>query len=784
MALTTQQIQNAYVAFFNRPADNEGLRYWGSYAGSSADLLNTFAQSAEYKSLYSGMNNTQLVNAVYQNLFGHAPDVKGLEYWVDNLSTGKLSIGNIADAINKGAQSTDATIIANKVAAATAFTAALDTTAEEVAYAGVNSTGLAAVKAWLAAVSSDATTIPNTDSVNSIVKTVQSNVVSTGKVFTLTGTVDNIIGTSGNDSIVGDNNTSSAGDQIDGGDGVDTLKLYGNATKPAFVGVEKVYLNGNTAGFDVSTDSAVTNLDLEAVATSQTYTIANGQAVSIANEAAGRTIDFAGDTVTALKVGLNGNGTAAGTNDVTIDFNSTAQTSVAFTTSTKKSFIELTNTGAKLETVTIAGDQALSLESALTTVKTIDASTATGDVTIVGVGASTLTFTGGSGNDKIALAATLTAADTITGGAGTDTLSISDADTIDSAAEVANVTGFEIFEAAATDSTTYDLSFLNAKNSLTGLVISGTGTTTTVSNLNAASVSNITITADGTASISATDFVSGGTSDTATVTLKADASITNGVDGALTFSNVDVLNLVSKSDGTPTKTVGGTEEHSIKLTATDLEKVVVTGDEAVVVETVAGTLPTEIDASGMSGAAVTIDTNASAIVSLLVKGSAKNDTIDIDNTATTTSTLYLGGGNDTVTVDGASSSAHTLKFTAEALNSGDIKAGNVSTVTLTGAAAGAVITLDFLSAFEGLLKSGGVVLGSSASDITIAGTSLGATSNIAAAQASGNMVIQIDLNGDGAYVASDDYQITLVGTGNNDTLVYKASADIFTFTVV
>lgn len=29
---------------------------------------------------------------------------------------------------------------------------------------------------------------------------------------------------------------------------------------------------------------------------------------------------------------------------------------------------------------------------------------------------------------------------------------------------VANVTGFEIFEAAATDSTTYDLSFLRAAN--------------------------------------------------------------------------------------------------------------------------------------------------------------------------------------------------------------------------------------------------------------------------------------------------------------------------------
>ena len=207
MALTTAQIQNAYVAFFNRPADVEGLNYWLAYTGNSAELLNTFAQSAEYKSLYSGMNNTQLVNAVYQNLFGHAPDIEGLNYWVNQLTQGKLAIGNIADAINKGAQGTDATIIDNKVAAATAFTTALDTTAEVLAYAGVSSTGLEAVKTWLAAVTSDAATVPNTDSINTIIKTVQSNVASTGSTFTLTnsaasGNFDNLTGTSGNDTFI------------------------------------------------------------------------------------------------------------------------------------------------------------------------------------------------------------------------------------------------------------------------------------------------------------------------------------------------------------------------------------------------------------------------------------------------------------------------------------------------------------------------------------------------------------------------------------------------------
>lgn len=601
--------------------------------------------------------------------------------------------------------------------------------------------------------------------------------------MSLTNSTDNVVGTSGNDTIVGDNVSTSAGDQIVGGAGTDTLKLYGAAVKPSFTGVEKVYLNGNTAGFDVSTDSAVTNLDLDDVATAQTYTIANGQAVSVSNIAASEVVDFAGNTVTALNLALN-NVAATGA-DATIDLNSTAQTSLSITTSGTKSQVTLANTGAKLDTINIAAGVALELGHALTTVKTINAAASTAGVDIDAVGASDLTFTGGAGNDRIALAATLTAADTIKGGAGTDTLSISDADTMDSAAEVANVTEFEIFEAAAADATTYDLSFLNAKNSLTGLIVAGAGATTTVSNINAASVGNISITADATAVLTAKDFVSGGTSDTATITLGTGTAAVSDVDATLTFANLDVLNLVSKSDGTPTKTVGGGEENSLTLTATDLEKIVVTGDEAVAITTTAGTLPTEIDASGMTDAAVSIHTATnSAIVSLLVKGTAKNDTITIDNAATLTSTLYLGGGNDTVKVIGGGTGAHTLKFTAEALNAGDVKAGNASTVTLTGAAAGDVVTLDFTSAFEGLLKSGGTVLGASAGNINIHGTTLSATTNIAAAQAANNMVVQIDLNGDGAYNATDDYQITLVGTGTDDTLVYNAATDVFTFTVV
>ena len=60
-------------------------------------------------------------------------------------------------------------------------------------------------------------------------RTAPGTSVSNGQTFTLTAGVDNIVGTAGNDTIIGDNTqtgNAGPGDQIDGGAGVDTFKLY------------------------------------------------------------------------------------------------------------------------------------------------------------------------------------------------------------------------------------------------------------------------------------------------------------------------------------------------------------------------------------------------------------------------------------------------------------------------------------------------------------------------------------------------------------------------------
>lgn len=471
MALTTAQIQNAYVAFFNRPADVAGLTYWSSYAGSTADLLNTFAQSTEYKGLYSGLNSTQLVNAVYQNLFGHTPDVAGLTYWVTQLDQGKLSIGNIADAINKGAQSTDASIIANKVAAATAFTAALDTTAEVVAYAGVNSTGLEAVKAWLAAVTSDAATVPNTDSVTKIITTVQNNVAASGSNLVLTTAVDNLTGTAGNDTFISSQNgtaTLNVADQMDGGAGTDTLKIYSNTTTPASttntvpLGLKNIevldYVNPVNADINIAALTGVTKLMVED-ATGFASILTTGKGVSLslataAGAAAGAATWAADNTETSVNLNLNGyqyktgspaNLTLTGTATTTVNISSTGNSNKIGTLDVGSAVTKLVASGDKSLSFTLAGTDVPNLDS-------LDSSAMTAGGVSVNLSTATLkagfTFTGGAGNDVLTLRddqfTSLTAGSQLDGGAGDDKVVISD--TALSATEYKAINALKNFE--------------------------------------------------------------------------------------------------------------------------------------------------------------------------------------------------------------------------------------------------------------------------------------------------------------------------------------------------
>ena len=135
------QIQQLYVAYFNRPADAAGLAHWANAMAqgvTAAQISSAFAQSLEYQVEYSQSTNAGVVNAVYQNLFGRPAESEGLAFWVKALTEKTMTVENMVDLISKGAQGSDKVAFDSKVVVATAFTNALDTDAEKAGYSGAD----------------------------------------------------------------------------------------------------------------------------------------------------------------------------------------------------------------------------------------------------------------------------------------------------------------------------------------------------------------------------------------------------------------------------------------------------------------------------------------------------------------------------------------------------------------------------------------------------------------------------------------------------------------------
>lgn len=736
MALTTAQIQNAYVAFFNRPADVAGLTYWSSYAGSTADLLNTFAQSAEYKALYNGLNNTQVVNAVYNNLFGHTPDVAGLTYWVTQLDQGKLAIGNIADAINKGAQGTDATIISNKTTAATSFTTALDTTAKIVAYAGVNSTGLSAVKAWLAAVTSDATTLTNatsTTTLTSITTTVLNNVGTTGNTYTLTTGVDTLGGTAGNDTYIADNsvNQNSAADSIAAGDGNDTLKIYAKSgtgvVLPSLSSVENVWVSGTDTALDLSSTTGVTSLTLDSQldAAGVTYTLA-GQALTLSNwtlpgTGGARTYAVASATDTVENITLSKVQPAA--NSVTLNVTGTKVTTVNLTSSgtlaaNTANTVTLDNqTGVKVDTVTVAGSSALNLTVggnaaaafASTGIKSIDASAATGNVSVKVTGggsagqtdlASTFSIKGGSGNDTLDLSAATVGgtavsaaqlkAMTIDGGAGTDTLIVKNAIGTGTTA-LTNLTNIENIGVLDANGTVNIANF----NGVTGLALTGTlGGAVIVNNLGSTGTLNLGTAVQGGNALTV-NATGTGTTDTLAMTYGSATAAFGAKGAATTINGYETVNLTVQGADTTTLTggvtfaasAGGSETVNLVLSKalTENGNITLSGSSTTLNISGAGNFASSgVITAGSVNVTSTGTINASGANKVLSFDASANNAAITFNDSAATSAAILKGGNGGVT------------FTGSGFN--DIISVGSGTNNVTGGAGADLITINHGSA--------------------------------------------------------------------------------------
>jgi hypothetical protein len=95
---TTAPVTRLYFAYFLRIPDYGGLLFWvNSYRGgvALASISDAFAQSAEFQSRYGGLNNSQFVTLVYNNVLGRFPDSAGLAFWAGQLDRGVLTRGQV-----------------------------------------------------------------------------------------------------------------------------------------------------------------------------------------------------------------------------------------------------------------------------------------------------------------------------------------------------------------------------------------------------------------------------------------------------------------------------------------------------------------------------------------------------------------------------------------------------------------------------------------------------------------------------------------------------------------
>jgi len=125
------QVQELYIAFFDRPADFGGLIYWAGDLAQNGDnvqvISDSFATSPEAQNLYpSSMSVNTVISDMFQNLFGRNVDPTGLQFWANAYNTYHMSYGQLAyDILQAGISannSLDYQTIYNKVQAANVFT--------------------------------------------------------------------------------------------------------------------------------------------------------------------------------------------------------------------------------------------------------------------------------------------------------------------------------------------------------------------------------------------------------------------------------------------------------------------------------------------------------------------------------------------------------------------------------------------------------------------------------------------------------------------------------------
>lgn len=112
-AASVTEIEELYVAFFNRVPDADGLSYWIDQVASGTSITrvaesfyNVAIQYSNLTGYSSSMSNTDFIKIVYKNVLGRTSvDAEGLAYWSNSLANGSETRGSLVSSILKAAHS-------------------------------------------------------------------------------------------------------------------------------------------------------------------------------------------------------------------------------------------------------------------------------------------------------------------------------------------------------------------------------------------------------------------------------------------------------------------------------------------------------------------------------------------------------------------------------------------------------------------------------------------------------------------------------------------------------
>ncbi len=492
---------------------------FGIPAGGFTSDIETFGASNGYdvESLYAAMLNSTIGRSIY------APGISSESFatkLVDKVGGGLLSDADKAAAIDEVQALLDGGVSQAATAMAVVeFVAGLETSDEtfgavaqqfqnriEIAnYYTFSSTNPSSTLSTLTAVLSGVSNTTDVSDPEDYLDSVTDLGVSTGQTFTLTTGIDNVAGTSGNDTIIGDFGVTgqvSAADQINGGAGTDELQLYGTfgSLPTSISNVEKLNLSGFGVGktIDVSTLTGVTDLILRnqtdvgsaGSGSDTSVTVAAGQKLTLntvqdSQNGGQVVIVSAASSVTENTIVLDKAGDAATSgNDLNIEVAGAGVKTLNLQTANNASRVTFNDTASTtfaVETYNITGDKNLTATLVATassaTKATVNASTFTGALDLNLSATENFVVTGGTGNDRFNFGAAFDTSDKVAGGDGTDTVAVSTLTGVSTwlnnkTSGVADHSSIEVLEYTGTAVASYDAASVTLSG-LTGFKTSG-----------------------------------------------------------------------------------------------------------------------------------------------------------------------------------------------------------------------------------------------------------------------------------------------------------------------